>query len=455
MKHKMIKMVLTLIFLNIVIFPNNVLAKQIAVVLQNDHNDTELLNPGDVVTYKIALSSDGKDFKGKIIYNKDVFELISTEFSSEWKGQMSLDNISVTREQILPATTVVTFQLKVKEVAGDQTEKITLSDISSDGQTVEEQYQYIRVTSDNNKLSSLSVENGILNQEFNPDVMEYNATVSFDSQSVIIRSTLQDNFAHYQDGFSGEMTIPFTEKQKDAIIRVVSQRGNERMYIIHLKREEKIVSNNNYLYKLIPSAGYLNFNSKQLEYQMIIPYNISSISFLAIPQDINASIEIQGIGNLQVGKNEVSILVTAVNGETSTYKVIVERLDKTEKNLSSNNKLKKLMINGNSINLKDGTFEYSYGVDDLSHIDIQIALEDSNAKYSIQGMEEIQSGDEISIIVTAENGENQEYKLILETSTSDSYFTIGKFLISFGILGIITLFALYILKFRKKKVTKN
>lgn len=456
MKYKLIKIILPLIVLSFIFFPKDVFAKQIAVTLQSDHNDIELLNPGDVVTYTVTLSSDGSDFKGKINYNKDVFELVSTEFSSEWQGEMSLENISVTREEVLPATSVVTFQLKSKEKAGDQTEKVVLSGISSDGQTVEDQYQYIRVTSDNNKLSSLSIENGVFDQEFNPDVMEYTATVSYDSQSVVIHSALQNNFARYQEGYSNEMTIPFTENTKDAMIRVVSQRGNERLYIIHLKRAEKVVSSNSYLSKLIPSVGYLDFKSNQFEYQITIPYNISEVTFLALPQDVNASVEIQGIGNLQVGKNEVFILVTAVNGEVSTYKVVIERLEQneqTDNTLSSNNKLKDLIINGKKLKTKDGIFEYTYNVNDLSSLDIQVNLADSDAKYVIQGMENIQDGSELSIVVTAPNGENQEYKLTInvsETVTSPIFPIIGGILMGLGVLGVLVLIVWYLLKLKKE-----
>ena len=67
------------------------------------------------------------------------------------------------------------------------------------------------------------------------------------------------------------------------------------------------------------------------EYKAVISENVENLNILAIPQDINANVSVNGNQNLKYGNNQVTIDVVAENGYTSKkYIINVYRRNKEE-----------------------------------------------------------------------------------------------------------------------------
>ncbi len=76
-----------------------------------------------------------------------------------------------------------------------------------------------------------------------------------------------------------------------------------------------------------PSSGTLTpkFSANVTNYTISVPYTTTSLSLSATTQDKNAKIAVSGKNALAVGKNTQVITVTAPNGTTKKYTVVINR----------------------------------------------------------------------------------------------------------------------------------
>lgn len=92
------------------------------------------------------------------------------------------------------------------------------------------------------------------------------------------------------------------------------------------------MSKNNKLSKLLISPGELNqeYNNDITAYKTEVSYDDDMLFVSAVPEDKEATIELEGNENLQVGKNFVHIIVTAPSGDTRDIQIEVTRLSEGE-----------------------------------------------------------------------------------------------------------------------------
>lgn len=110
-------------------------------------------------------------------------------------------------------------------------------------------------------------------------------------------------------------------------------------------KEEKKSSNAS-LGSLVISAGTLSpeFSASTKDYTATVDYSCSSLAVTANPADSKASVtSVTGNDSLEVGENTVSVVVTAEDGSTSTYNIVVTR--RTE-DADKQDNWKKFDING-------------------------------------------------------------------------------------------------------------
>ena len=168
------------------------------------------------------------------------------------------------------------------------------------------------------------------------------------------------------------------------------------------------------------------FNKKVKEYSINVPNEITKLSIVATPEHSKATVKITGNEELQVGENNVEIVVTAEDGSTDTYKIIVTRA-LPELNLQTlsiyyideNNQKVEIKLEPQFV---FNTYEYksleqlSYTVKELQ---VDAIANRENAKVEIIGNKEIKAGkNEITIKVTLPNEEwleeQKTYKITIE-----------------------------------------
>lgn len=113
-------------------------------------------------------------------------------------------------------------------------------------------------------------------------------------------------------------------------------------------REKK--SSNASLGSLVISAGTLSpeFSAATKDYTATVDYSCSSLAVTANPADSKASVtSVTGNDSLEVGENTVSVVVTAEDGSTSTYNIVVtRRAEDDPENADKQDNWKKFDING-------------------------------------------------------------------------------------------------------------
>ena len=226
----------------------------------------------------------------------------------------------------------------------------------------------IRIKSNENRLSSLSISGGSIN--FNPDTTSYSTTIN--SQTATISAIKKDS----SSSMTGNLgTVSLNYGTNTFKISVTSETGVTRTYTINITRPDTR-SKNNYLSSLAVSNTNITFNRNTLVYNLSTTSDNVQIS--ATKDDNKASVTGTGRFNLNYGTNTYRVNVTAENGSTRTYTININREDTR----SSNNNLKSLTLSKGNLNFNKSTTTYNVDVDkDTTSVKIEASLEDVKASF--------------------------------------------------------------------------
>lgn len=129
-----------------------------------------------------------------------------------------------------------------------------------------------------------------------------------------------------------------------------SNTGNDSDSNKDNENKEEKKSSNASLGSLVISAGTLSpeFSAATKDYTATVDYSCSSLAVTANPADSKASVtSVTGNDSLEVGENTVSVVVTAEDGSTSTYNIVVtRRAEDDPENADKQDNWKKFNING-------------------------------------------------------------------------------------------------------------
>ena len=173
--------------------------------------------------------------------------------------------------------------------------------------------------SDNNFLKSLTSE--VVDLEFDKDVLEYDVTVLKSVTSLNVQAEAEDEKAKIVITGDEDFVIGSN------VVKVVvtAENGTKRTYTINVERD---MSNNNKL-KMLEIADFeIEFDPETYNYQ-INSENIylESLDITYETEDEAATVVIVGNQDFELGKNNVTILVTAENGDIQAYNITVNIID--------------------------------------------------------------------------------------------------------------------------------
>ena len=164
------------------------------------------------------------------------------------------------------------------------------------------------------------------------------------------------------------------------------------------------------------------FQPDKYEYTINIPYNYDKVNIIAEANDSNATVTGDGRRYLGEGENSFNILVKSTDGTFTNYTLNVIR-----EPASNDATLKKLIVDGYVLSPKfnKDTFLYNIAVDKVVE-EITINAE-SNYEFATvtgTGKFKLATGDNnFSIKVTAENGIEQIYTLVVNKTKGNSKLT--------------------------------
>lgn len=300
--------------------------------------------------------------------------------------------------------------------------------------------------SSNNKLSSLSVDGAELSPKFNSNTKNYTVSVPFSISSLKINAKAEDS----KSKVSISNTSINAEETKDINITVTAENGSTNTYVIRATRGKdpnKVLSKNNNLSSLKVSQGILSpaFKKEQDKYIVYLPYEADSIKIDATVEDTKyATIKIEGTEKLSTGNNNYKIIVTAEDGSTKTYTVVVSRgLNMTEESLSSNVYLKSITLKKGSLkeSFNKEVFDYTY-----TGSEIEAVPEDDKSTVNI-----INRKDKSIIIVKSQSGDIGVYTL---TKYKSNFINIIIY-IFLSLTTILSATGCYLMKNKLKKINPD
>ena len=281
------------------------------------------------------------------------------------------------------------------------------------------------------ELSSLAVNPGTLVPAFNGATTQYSVdlsnnvtTTTVSAQPAVSGDTVTING---QASTSRVITLGPAGSTTPVNI-VVSESGtNSRTYTVLLNRAE--LTGNNSLQRLSISSGTLDptFDPNTLNYTANVSSGVGSIRVTPMAQDPLAVLRVNGqaatSGQAQtISLNDpgqstvVSIVVTAQNGTSQQYTLVVSRVA-----LGGNNNLQRLSVSPGSLSPSFSASRTSYSVNvggRVESITVTAAPEDTNANLTIEGQDTGSrsislppgpSNTEVEVVVTAPNGIPKTY----------------------------------------------
>ena len=340
---------------------------------------------------------------GASVYTNGNTIKVGFAFGKEFTGTTSLGTLQVVIPSYASANQTYTVGIG----------NISISDVNYENYDAPSVSKTIRVVSNENSLSSLSISGGSIS--FNPDNTSYSTTVN--SASTTISATAKDS----RSTISGDVgTKSLNYGVNTFRITVTSETGSKRTYTISITRPDNR-STNNYLSSLEVSGFSLKFNKNTTSYDL--QGNNSSTVIKASKEDSKATISGDiGTKSLNYGTNTFKIVVTAENGSQRTYTIYITR---PNANKNANNFLSSLTASGInfSFNKNNGTYNLQTS-NDLTVI--EAIKEHSSAQISGDiGRKNLNFGlNTFKIKVTAENSLTRTYTLNItrvDSRSDDNY----------------------------------
>ncbi len=441
-----------LLFIALVLLSVNVQASNLDYYLSNSDQNFNIINKnsgksfnikrGSYVYPTIVINNSGEEGiqveKGKITlrFDNSIMELVKYESGEYYK---SLDsNVSVTNfnkgndkivvnytlnKNVSGKNKVLEFRFhvldnaktgstKIYQMDGEDTLSCIVDEVSSNcAESLYTELVYNVEKSEINTLSSIKVDGKEVNN-FSSNVKSYNITVDGEKEGVNVEATPTDNKASVS-GDIGTRSLKYGMNTLN--IEVTSESGVKSTYTLYVTRNDSR-SKINTLKTLKLSSGVLNFKPETTEYEITVKNEVEEITITSSLTDSKAKYKedfTKKVIELMEGNNSVQIVVIAENGDEKTYTINITR------ELSSNNTLKSLTVNGEEVTLFKNAFSYNHSVsNETERVTIKAVPTDSRASIDISNISYLEVGEnQVDIYVTAENGDKVCYTLYITRET--------------------------------------
>ena len=283
-----------------------------------------------------------------------------------------------------------------------------------------------------NRLLSLTIDQGQLTPDFNPDINNYATTVanSIDKLTITTIKENEHSIVKIKNILGGTRTIGLNLGRNEIPIVVTSQDERENVYSLIVYRSESqdatlktlTVENQNY---------FPIFNKDTMEYSLEVGSEVKNLNVVAVPSDPNSTIKISGNTNLVSGINVIKIKVTAPDNITEKeYKIIVN------KSVSRNNYLSSLEVLDYELDkqfIKTNQGPYEINVEtNVSSIMVKALPEVETTTIIGDGKVTLQKGrNVINVEATSESGDKRTYTIIVNRAYNNDA-TLRNILLSDG-----------------------
>ena len=452
---KIKNIILTLLIVFSLTFTINVHAQQ-SYTMSIDSPSTAAKGSNITLTFYAKNISSIKNgfsgYSGTINYDSTRLEFVSiTSSISGWNIYKSNPENKITflgYDDEPPANTKksdveifkVVFKVKSIDLANTKIEVTNIKGSTSSGESLNASPVTKTITikensvtkSNNANLSGLSVNGYNITPTFNPNTTSYKLTVPNNVKDLSVNATAQDSKANISISGVSSLSVG----KNNVIVEVKAEDGTKKTYNIEVTRKKEETkpsdnkpapsnpskddtkkSDNNYLKNITGIPG-LEFSKDKTNYDVTLPFDVSSINVGAESEDSKAKVSISNgnLKNLEVGKNNtITITVTAEDSSVKVYTINVKRSE-----YKSDTDLKELIVNDKDI-LKEGKDDYKIKVDkNTDKLDISAIPSSNGSTVKIKGDTTLKDGNNTVIVeVTDKNGFTKSYTIEVEKESNN------------------------------------
>ncbi|MBQ8473016.1 MAG: cadherin-like beta sandwich domain-containing protein [Bacilli bacterium] len=265
--------------------------------------------------------------------------------------------------------------------------------------------------SNDNSLRSLTVASKKVNLT---DSLEYEVLVDNSLKSVELTAVKNHEKAEFLNGYGervGSNKITLSGEITKIEVKVKAENESIKTYVITI-RKENYKSPDNTLKSLKINEINFKFSPNITEYNLNCDNSVDKININALTNYEKATIDYDRVVNLNVGLNEVNLLVTAEDGTTKTYKLNITRLEKEYL-------VKDIEITGVEFDFNPEVFDYEIETN-LDTLDFKITLNKETVTSNILNNESLSNNSLVQIEI--KEGEEvliYNFKVIKEEIESD------------------------------------
>lgn len=233
----------------------------------------------------------------------------------------------------------------------------------------------IKVLSNDSTLSNLTLSNGTLSPTFSKTILNYTSVIESDNTTITatptnIYSTITGNIGYNKLNYGSNIltitvTSPLNTKTTYTIIAIVPKSATTTDTTNTTTNNSKNTPNTNQdqntnnqtttlssdasLKELIVENYSIEFDKNTYLYELTVPNNITQLNIKATPNNTKASINIEN-KKLEIGKNYITITITAEDKTTCKYTIIVTREKKEQQKNNINRETSSTTESKNIIN---------------------------------------------------------------------------------------------------------
>ena len=328
----------------------------------------------------------------------------------------------------------------------------------------------IKILSTNNNLSNLEVSGNNISPMFNKNTLEYKLTTSNDK--ITIEATPEDEnstitgtgikdvkygtnkFSIIVTSESGSkkeyvliVTRPTEDKPKEELPKEESKKEptKEETEVPKEEPTEPEKDTDNKLKTLTITNYDIEFSSNVYVYNIDIDNNVTQLDILAQTINPTSKISIEGNGNLEVGKNEITITVTAEDNSQTIYKIYANKK-------SGICIIESINILNYDLEFSCNKYDYELEIDLEDSLNIEVIPSDKNTKVNIYNNDNLKQGDIIKVVINS-NGINYTYniKILKRSFELGELFNNKQLIIISTVLIITSIYLLVRLIIKRKK----
>lgn len=298
-----------------------------------------------------------------------------------------------------------------------------------------------------NLLKNVKLSRGSI--DFDPYTTNYDVKISRFTKKVSVNAELDSSTSTFIKGYEPR-EVEITEDRQSVVLKVISETGSIRSYVITFIRngEDKDNINSTFLSSLTVPGTMLGFDKETYDYTITVPYETEDLPIYAFAESETASVTVGNNTGLKVGNNLIQIEVKN-NNKTRIYSLHVIRKE-SGLDISNSSRLGTLSIKNYNIEFSPDKLDYEVKIKREKTLLISATPESNRADIYMYGNNDLTGFSTIRVKVIAENGLTNIYSIDIQKAAYNK-----KIEIIASVAGVSALLIVSLVIYLKKKNNKR